>query len=139
MQARSSTLQPHQPRTRTTLPAIILMFATALVLTRRTSSVAVPDAAIAETNQRHVRTTIDPNTATAAELTTLPGIGPKRAADIIALRKELSADTDTHQPFRSADDLELVKGIGPKTVAKLGPYLRFNNQPAPPSRPEAPK
>jgi competence protein ComEA len=47
---------------------------------------------------------IDLNRASAAELETLPGIGPKLAGEIIRFRDQ--------QPFRSVDDLDLVSGIG---------------------------
>jgi competence protein ComEA len=46
------------------------------------------------------------NTATKAELTTLQGIGEKRAQDIIDFRTK-------NGPFKSIDDLEKVPGIGP--------------------------
>ena len=45
------------------------------------------------------------NTATAEELMTLPGIGEKRAADIIA-------DREANGPFRIPEDLTRVEGIG---------------------------
>ena len=48
---------------------------------------------------------IDLNTATAEELMTLPGIGEKRAADIIA-------DRAANGPFRMPEDLARVDGIG---------------------------
>ncbi|WP_297289989.1 ComEA family DNA-binding protein [uncultured Flavonifractor sp.] len=48
---------------------------------------------------------IDLNTATAEELMTLPGIGEKRAADIIA-------DREANGPFRMPEDLARVDGIG---------------------------
>jgi competence protein ComEA len=48
---------------------------------------------------------INVNSATAAELESLPGIGPTRAEAIIANR-----------PYRSIDDLERVPGIGPATI-----------------------
>lgn len=48
---------------------------------------------------------IDLNTATAEELMTLPGIGEKRAADIIA-------DREANGPFRMPEDLTRVDGIG---------------------------
>jgi comEA protein len=57
---------------------------------------------------------VDVNAATADELTALPGIGPVRAAAIVALREERGG-------FRSLDDLLDVKGIGPKTLARLRP------------------
>ncbi len=48
---------------------------------------------------------IDLNTATAEELVTLPGIGEKRAAAIIA-------DREANGPFRVPEDLTRVDGIG---------------------------
>ena len=48
---------------------------------------------------------IDLNTATAEELVTLPGIGEKRAAAIIA-------DREANGPFRMPEDLTRVDGIG---------------------------
>jgi DNA uptake protein ComE-like DNA-binding protein len=56
---------------------------------------------------------IDVNTATEKELTTVPGIGHVMAARIIAAR-----------PFRSADDLKRVSGIGEKKYAQIRPYFR---------------
>jgi len=56
---------------------------------------------------------IDINTATEKELTTVPGIGHVMAARIIAAR-----------PFRSADDLKRVSGIGDKKYAQIRPYFQ---------------
>jgi DNA uptake protein ComE-like DNA-binding protein len=56
---------------------------------------------------------IEINTATEKELTTVPGIGHVMAARIIAAR-----------PFRSADDLKRVSGIGEKKYAQIRPYFR---------------
>ena len=77
------------------------------------SPVAKPAASITrsspvETNGSHAKEkiplgNIDINTATEKELTTVPGIGHVMAARIIAAR-----------PFRSADDLKRVSGIGEK-------------------------
>ena len=52
------------------------------------------------------------NTATAAELDALPGIGPSTAEKIIAYRTERG-------PFRSIEELKNVSGIGDATYAKL--------------------
>ena len=65
---------------------------------------------------------INPNTASPASLMRLPGIGKMRAMDILACRGALSTGTPA---FRSAADLEQVRGIGPKTVEKIEPYLIF--------------
>jgi competence protein ComEA len=52
------------------------------------------------------------NTADAATLSReLKGIGAKRAQAIVDYRK-------AHGPFRSADELALVKGIGPSAINK---------------------
>lgn len=58
---------------------------------------------------------INVNTATAAELETLPGVGASRAAEIIAGR-----------PYAAIDDLQKVSGIGAKTVEKLRPLVRVD-------------
>ena len=55
---------------------------------------------------------IDINTADAASLQTLPGIGETKAAAIIAHR-------EANGPFVTVDDLQNVKGIGEKTLEKL--------------------
>ena len=55
---------------------------------------------------------VDLNTATAEELMTLPGIGEKRAADIIAYR-------EANGPFRIPEDLTRVSGIGEGILAGL--------------------
>ena len=56
---------------------------------------------------------IDINTATEKELRMIPGVGPVMASRIIAAR-----------PFRSADDLKKVNGIGDKKYATIRPYFQ---------------
>ncbi len=58
---------------------------------------------------------IDLNAAGLDELVKLPGIGPVTAQHIISTREE--------RPFSSVQDLKRVKGIGPKTLEKIQPYL----------------
>jgi len=55
---------------------------------------------------------INVNTATAAELETLPGIGPTKAAAIVS-------DREQNGPYASCDDLARVSGIGPATVSGI--------------------
>ena len=56
--------------------------------------------------------TVAVNSADAEELTALPGIGETLAAMIVAER-------DRNGPFRYAEDLLAVRGIGPKTLEKF--------------------
>lgn len=58
---------------------------------------------------------IDLNTADFYDLQRLPGIGEKRALDIIAYREE-------HGPFRTVDDLVSISGIGPGILEGLREY-----------------
>jgi competence protein ComEA len=58
---------------------------------------------------------IDVNAASAEELQRLPDIGPVKAQAIVAAR--------ANAPFRSVNDLDRVKGIGPKTLEKLRPLV----------------
>ena len=56
------------------------------------------------------------NTADAALLETLPGVGPATALAIITER-------DTAGPFLDVDDLDRVPGIGPATLERLRPLV----------------
>lgn len=60
---------------------------------------------------------VDPNRDDARRLEALPGVGPRVAARILAAR--------TVRPFTGPDDLLRVRGIGPRTLARLRPYLVF--------------
>ena len=57
-------------------------------------------------------TQLNINKATAAELQTLPGIGPSKAQAIVD-------DRTTNGPFDKCADLARVAGIGPATVANI--------------------
>ncbi|MER6985359.1 ComEA family DNA-binding protein [Micrococcus luteus] len=56
--------------------------------------------------------TVDLNTADAAALQTLPGVGPAMAEKIIAHRESVG-------PFTGLQDLDAVSGIGPATLDRL--------------------
>ncbi len=56
------------------------------------------------------------NSASQEELTVLPGIGPVTAERIVAYRTKKG-------PFKTVDDLILIKGIGQKTLEKIRPLV----------------
>ena len=61
------------------------------------------------------------NTADAKSLAAnINGIGEKKAAAIVQYRKK-------HGPFKSADDLTNIKGIGPKLIEKNREVLLVKN------------
>lgn len=62
---------------------------------------------------------LDMNKASLDELILLPGIGEKLAKTIIS-------DREANGPFKKAEDLLRVKGIGPKNLEKITPFLRFD-------------
>lgn len=68
---------------------------------------------------------LDPNTADAAELSALPGIGDKRAKAIVAWREKVRLRDGKANPYESADDLYKVAGFARATVEQLTPYLVF--------------
>lgn len=59
---------------------------------------------------------VDINTADAATLETLPGVGPVTAAAIIEWRAQ-------HGPFTAVEELMEVSGIGPATMSQLLPHV----------------
>ncbi len=59
---------------------------------------------------------MDLNQASVEQLDTLPGIGPTKAAAIVAWRAE-------YGPFPTVDSLESVPGIGPATLASIRPLV----------------
>lgn len=59
---------------------------------------------------------LDINQATWAEFAVLPGIGEEKARGIVQYR-------ETNGPFADISDLQRVKGIGPKIMDQVRPYV----------------
>ena len=64
---------------------------------------------------------VNVNTASAAELEMLPGIGASRAKAVIEAREAKGG-------VKSLDDLLAVKGIGEASLAKLRPHLTLEGK-----------
>ena len=64
---------------------------------------------------------INPNQASAASLVRLPGIGIVRAGAIVSYRRNHSDGT----AFENSDDLQKIRGIGPKTAEAISQWLKF--------------
>ncbi len=64
---------------------------------------------------------LDPNTCHPDSLQLLPGVGPALASRIVEARQ-----AGVH--FASARDLQVVRGIGPRLVERIGLYLVFTQR-----------
>lgn len=69
-----------------------------------------------ESNAGSAAGQININTATVQELEALPGVGEVLAQRIVAYRT-------AHGPFRSAEELLQVEGIGEKKLSSMRPYI----------------
>lgn len=81
-------------------------------------TLARPQALVFGASNAALGARLDVNTASTAELMKLPGIGPVLAERILAAR-----------PFKRAEHLRNVKGIGPKKYAQIRPH--FDPPPVP--------
>jgi competence ComEA-like helix-hairpin-helix protein len=62
------------------------------------------------------------NTASSAELQQVPGIGPATVEKILQARK-------SYGRFKTVNDLEAIRGIGPKKLDKMRKYLTVGAPP----------
>ena len=69
---------------------------------------------------------IDINSASAAELAKLPGIGPSKAQAIVEFREK--------EPFAKSEDLLKVKGIGDKLFDSIKDQVTVGDAPSPTGR-----
>jgi hypothetical protein len=80
--------------------------------------VETPAARAAPPEKPRLTSPLPVNTCSRDSLTLLPGVGPVLADRIDAARQ-------SGLKFRSSDDLQQVKGIGPALAAKLAPVVDF--------------
>jgi competence protein ComEA len=80
-----------------------------------------PALAAQEARQTTPAQAVNINTAAAAQLEALPGIGPSMAQRIVAHREK-------NGPFKKLEDLMNIQGIGEKSFLKLRPLLTVGGQ-----------
>jgi competence ComEA-like helix-hairpin-helix protein len=84
------------------------------------SLVAVRQSSLIELDEK-----INPNNAPIASLVRLPGIGTSRAEAIVVYRNNFSKEDNDSRAFRNCEDLQKIKGIGPKTAENISEWLKF--------------
>ncbi|NOZ13303.1 MAG: helix-hairpin-helix domain-containing protein [Acidobacteria bacterium] len=94
-----------------------MVIALAMVLGSFTPAQAAPKKAHKKINtvQQHTQI-ININKASVDQLTTLKGIGLKKAQAIVAFRTQ-------NGNFKKVEDIMLVKGIGQKLFDKMKPFI----------------
>jgi DNA uptake protein ComE-like DNA-binding protein len=68
---------------------------------------------------------INPNNAPVASLMRLPSVGFSRANAIVDYRRYFVGNNDCRVAFQNSDDLQNIKGIGPKTAQSIEHWLKF--------------
>ncbi len=88
------------------------LLACLLVLTMPTTSLFAADSSTASSQEAGINITVNVNTASAEEISTLlKGVGIKKAQAIVEYREQNGA-------FKNKEELTKVKGIGASTVSK---------------------
>jgi competence protein ComEA len=78
-------------------------------------------------SQNKAAVMVNLNTATAAELTELPGVGPKTAARIVEYRQKKG-------PFKKPEELMNVQGVGEKSFLRLKSQITVGGKSEPPAQ-----
>lgn len=71
---------------------------------------------------------VNPNAAPVGSLVRLPGVGLTRARAIVAHRDTVRRRAGDDLAFRCTEDLQQIKGIGPKTAGDIADWLEFDSE-----------
>lgn len=103
------------------LTALFLCLLLALHLRDRQAAAVVPEVPLPQAALLPDMTPLDINTATAEELTELPGIGPELAARIVEHRT-------AHGPFAAVEEILEVPGIGEGKLEAIEERITVNGE-----------
>lgn len=112
---------------RALIALLTLVLALALFRRAREPIERVYPAPIAHASARS-SAVLELNTASASELETLPGVGPRLAQRIVDERARRGG-------FRAISELDAVRGVGPALLARWAARLRIDSQIHGPARP----
>lgn len=73
---------------------------------------------------------VDPNRATAEELSRIPRIGEAMARKILQYREARIATVADGIVFHQLSDMDAIPGVGKKTLEQWGPFLQFPDEAA---------
>jgi len=108
------------------LAGSLLCAAIALLILRFVHPVYVSDPEPSQGSRfAELQDRIDPNTASAAALATLPSLGEKRAKEIVDFRDAYAKNHPGQVAYKSSRDLLKLKGVGVSIVANIEPFLIF--------------
>ena len=81
---------------------------------------------VSHVNLSNMNNRINPNNAEVESLIRLPDIGYSRAEAIIQYRDMYIKNNSNKRAFKTSDDLQNIKGIGPKTIQNMSQWLKFD-------------
>lgn len=102
-------------------PAAHLRRTAALVAALLVALATVPPATFAADSTTRMTGVVNLNTADLEQLQLLPGVGEKRAAAILELRKSKGS-------FKQIEELVEVKGVGDAMLERLRPHLAVSGK-----------
>lgn len=91
---------------------------TNVMATLLVSAILIANASVSIADTASNQGMVNINTATAAELAFLPGIGPSKAEAIVKYRK--------NNPFKKIEQIMRVKGIGRKSFVAMRQHLNID-------------
>jgi hypothetical protein len=118
--------EPWTPGQRRVLAGLLVVLLLVMSLRYAHNRLYVPDPQpLAAPRYADLADRLDPNTADANLLASLPSIGPARAREIVSYRERFVLENSDRPPFRRPEDLMQVHGIGPAIVNTIRPHLVF--------------